>query len=269
MQNRADTYNSGERKTGMDDFLKEFESDEERVRHLENLLVEVARGGPRDDSKNYNILRSYFVQNSTLKALLPAFVRECRSLKQFWGFIQPEYSSYRERENFIAGEFTALFDHFEGVDATPSDSYITDGLKSYDESGVNEAWAKALDRRKIDPEGAITAARTLIETVCKHILDDRHIAYDRNTDMSELYKLVAKELNLSPEQHAEQIFKQILGGCSAIVNGLGTLRNKLGDAHGTGRKAAKPADRHALLAVNLAGSMSSFLIQTWQSQSPS
>lgn len=250
----------------MDDFLKEFESDEERARHLENLLVEVARGGPRDDSKNYNILRSYFVQNSTLKALLPAFVRECRSLKQFWGFIQPEYSSYRQRENFIAGEFTALFDHFEGFDNTPSDSYITDGLKSYDESGVNEAWSKALDRRNSDPEGAITASRTLVETVCKHILDDLNVAYDRNMDMSELYKLTSKELNLAPDQHGEQIFKQILKGCSSVVNGLGTLRNRFGDAHGTGKKPPKPSDRHALLAVNLAGSMSVFLIQTWQNK---
>lgn len=148
---------------------------------------------------------------------------------------------------------------------SPADIHITDGLKSYDEAGVNEAWAKALDRRLTDPEGAITAARTLIETVCKHILDDRNVTFDRNTDMSELYKLVAKELNLAPEQHTEQIFKQILGGCSAIVNGLGTLRNRLGDAHGNGRKPAKPSDRHALLAVNLAGSMCVFLIQTWKS----
>lgn len=249
----------------MNDFLKEFTSDEERARHLESLLIEVARGGARDDSTHFNLLRSYFIQNPTVKDLLPAFVRECRSLKQFWGFIQPAYSSYRERENFIAAEFSSLFDYFEGSNSTPADSPITDGLRSYDEQGVNEAWSKALERRSTDPEGAITASRTLVETVCKHILDDRNVTFDRNTDMSELYKLVAKELNLAPEQHTEQIFKQILGGCSAIVNGLGTLRNRLGDAHGNGRKPAKPSDRHALLAVNLAGSMCVFLIQTWKS----
>lgn len=253
----------------MDDFLNEFTSDEERARHLENLLIEVARGGQRDDSRNFNILRSYFIQNATFKTLLPAFVRECRSLKQFWGFIQPAYSSYRERENFIATEFTPLFDYFECSNSTPSDLHITDGLKSYDERGVNEAWTKALDRRSTDPEGAITASRTLVETVCKHILDDLNVSYDRNLDMSELYKLTSKELNLSPDQHGEQIFKQILKGCSSVVNGLGTLRNKFGDAHGIGKKPVKPADRHALLAVNLAGSMAVFLIQTWQNLSKS
>ncbi|WP_420196198.1 abortive infection family protein [Idiomarina xiamenensis] len=74
--------------------------------------------------------------------------------------------------------------------------------------------------------------------------------------------MTAKELNLSPDQHNEQIFKQILGGCSGIVNGLGTLRNKLGDAHGKGKLPVKPQARHAELAVNLAGSMTLFLIST-------
>ncbi|MFP1813342.1 abortive infection family protein [Lonsdalea quercina] len=251
----------------MGDFLNEFASDEERARCLENMLIEVARGGPRDDSYNFNILRTYFIQNTTLKELLPTFVRECRNLRQFWGFIQPAYPSYRERENFIATEFTPLFNQLELFSFTPSDLPITDGLKSYDERGVNEAWTKALDRRNSDPEGAITASRTLVETVCKHILDDLNVIYDRNLDMSELYKLTSKELNLAPDQHGEQIFKQILKGCSSVVNGLGTLRNKFGDAHGIGKKPVKPADRHALLAVNLAGSMAVFIIQTWQSRS--
>ena len=60
----------------MDDFLNEFTSDEERARHLENLLIDVARGGPRDNSECFITLRSHFVQNSALKSLLPAFVRE-------------------------------------------------------------------------------------------------------------------------------------------------------------------------------------------------
>ncbi|HCG8650235.1 TPA: abortive infection family protein [Vibrio parahaemolyticus] len=69
---------------------------------------------------------------------------------------------------------------------------------------------------------------------------------------------------MAPEQHNESIFKQILGGCSGIVNGLGTLRNKLGDAHGQGKRPVKPQARHAELAVNLAGTMSLFLISTYE-----
>jgi hypothetical protein len=114
-----------------------------------------------------------------------------------------------------------------------------------------------------DPEGAITASRTLLETVLKHILDDRKLSYDHDhIDLPELFKKVQTELGLAPEQHQEQIFKQILGGCSGVVNGLGSLRNMLGDAHGSGTSRIRPLPRHARLAINLAGSMALFLTET-------
>jgi len=49
---------------------------------------------------------------------------------------------------------------------------ISEALASFDEAGVREAWRKALERRSSDPEGAITSAKTLLETVCKHIIED-------------------------------------------------------------------------------------------------
>ena len=115
-----------------------------------------------------------------------------------------------------------------------------------------------------DPEGAITAARTLIECVCKHILDDQGVTYEDSADLPKLYRLASETLNIAPSQHTEKVFKQILGGCAAVVDGLGSLRNRLGDAHGKGSRTTKPAPRHAQLAVNLAGSMTSFLVATWQ-----
>jgi hypothetical protein len=47
-----------------------------------------------------------------------------------------------------------------------------------------------------------------------------------------------------------------------VVEGLGALRNKLRDAHGKGKKAARPSPRHAELAVNLAGAMATFIVST-------
>ncbi|MDW2744817.1 abortive infection family protein [Atlantibacter subterraneus] len=246
----------------MNNLLDSLNNDFERALALQNTLLDRATGKGEDDIA-YLQLRNYFLNYTSFADHLPQFVRTCRSLSQFWQHIK-KTDGYASRREIIWTEFQPLLDMLEGKNSSPSDNHITEGLKSYDEAGVNEAWAKALDRRAEDPEGAITAARSLIETVCKHILDDRNITYDRNTDMSELYKLAAKELNLAPDQHGEQIFKQILKGCSSVVNGLGTLRNKYGDAHGIGKKPPKPADRHALLAVNLAGSMAVFLIQTWQ-----
>ena len=83
---------------------------------------------------------------------------------------------------------------------------------------------------------------------------------------AQLYHLVSIELSLSPSQYTEDVFKKILGGCSSIVNGLGTLRNRLGDTDGQGKKPVRPAARHAELAVNLAGSVALFLVETRKSR---
>src|ERR1700694_5757547 len=101
-------------------------------------------------------------------------------------------------------------------------------MSSFDESGVHHAWQKALDRRKSDPEGAITAAKTLLETVCKHIVDEAGETYGEHDDLPKLYAKAAECLQLAPTQHTETVFKSILGNCQSIVGNLAGLRNKLG-----------------------------------------
>lgn len=150
----------------------------------------------------------------------------------------------------------------------PADDLISETLWSFDEGGVHHAWQKALERRVSDPEGAITAAKTLLETVCKHIIDDAGGAYGDNDDLPKLYATAAEHLNLAPSQHTEAIFKSILGNCQSVVGNLAGLRNRLGDAHGQGRRPVKPLPRHAQLAVNLAGTMAMFLISTWMERKP-
>jgi hypothetical protein len=248
----------------MKTILDELHSDLERAENLQNILVAIATGGGGNPD-DYQAIRKFFVDNPSYKSLVPSFVRTSRDTNQFWQFIKYKFGSYAERRQFIWNELSPLMDYLEGKNNMPADESISDGLKSFDEEGVQSVWMKALERRVSDPDGAITISRTLLETVCKHILDDLNISYNpQNAEMHELYKLVANELNLSTDQHTEKIFKQILGGCSAVVNGLGTLRNKLGDAHGQGRIPVKAAPRHAELAVNLSGAMAIFLISTWK-----
>ena len=112
----------------------------------------------------------------------------------------------------------------------PADEIISKALISFDESGVHDAWQKALDRRTSDPEGAITAAKTLLETVCKHIIDKVDATYGDKDDLPKLYNAAAECLNLAPSQHTEKVFKSILGNCQTVVGNLAALRNKLGDS---------------------------------------
>ena len=243
--------------------LDDFSNDIERVQALQNMLIAISTGQPADSS-DYTELRNYLLENSEYKQLLPSFVRTTREINQFWPFIKNKYATYAERRAYIWQGFTPILDFMEGKNKAPLDKSTSQVLKMFDSEGVHGAWQRALERRTTDPEGAITAARTLLETVCKHILDEKKIIYDSHKiELHELYKLTAAELYLSPSQHTEDVFKQILGGCSAVVNGLGTLRNRLGDAHGKGKAPVRPASRHAELAVNLSGALSLFLISTF------
>lgn len=246
--------------------MEHLENDFERAQYLQNLLIDHATGGGADNAE-YQELRLYFLGNSATKPRIPSWVRTNRDLGQFWQFIKHKFPTYAERRTFIWNEFAPLLDFLEVGSETPTDQTISEVLKRFDAKSVHVVWTKALDRRQSDPEGAITAARTLLETICKHILDEKGVEYkDNKTDLPQLYHLVSVELNLSPSQYTEDVFKQILGGCSSIVNGLGTLRNRLGDAHGQGKRPVRPAARHAELAVNLAGSVALFLVETWESR---
>ena len=60
-------------------------------------------------------------------------------------------------------------DWLEGQHRAPGDKVVSDALETFDVDGVHAVWVKALARRATDPEGAITMARTLLETVCKRI----------------------------------------------------------------------------------------------------
>jgi len=239
-------------------------SDQERIETLQNILISRATHEEADNDE-YQILRTILIKNHSIKNLLPAFLKTHRNLDQFWSFIKNKYATYDERRNYLWDQFTPVLNFLENNNPNPALPNITNSLIKVNNNYIHSIWEKSLDRIKEDPEGAITIARTLLETTCKFILDERNIDYDSTSlDLSELYKLTATELNLAPEQHDERIFKQILGGCSGIVNGLGTLRNKLGDAHAPNGRKVKPLPRHSRLTVNLAGSMSAFLLETHQ-----
>jgi len=237
-----------------------------KVESLQNLLVSHATGGAGGEYGDYEQLRRELLNNPSTGTGLPRFVHTCRTLAQFWQFIKYEYGSYAERRKYIWDEFRPLIELLEakaGAPFLPSDQQVLSRLSP---ESVQTVWQRALERRISDPEGAITSARGLLETVCKHILDDLAVPYDDGADLPKLYRLTSESLSIAPSQHTAQVFKQILGGCTSVVEGLAALRNRLGDAHGGGRSRVRPAPRHAQLAVNLAGAMTSFLVATWEAR---
>lgn len=240
----------------------------EKIETMQNMLVSRATGGGADESDEaeYGKLRLTVLGNPQLAALLPSWVRTTRTLNQFWPLIKNRFPTYAARREYIWSEFRPVFDFLEGAEASPADADVTRAIKKFDAAHIQAAWHKALERRNSDPAGAITSARTLMESVCKHILDASKIPYDDSPDMNKLYRQTAERLKIAPTQHTELVFKQILGGCTSVVEGLGALRNRLSDSHGVGTAGVKPAPRHAELAVNLAGAMAMYLLATWDAR---
>jgi Abortive infection C-terminus len=237
----------------------------EQARMLENILL-AACEGERASNKLYIQLRTMLLDEPGIKPLLPPFVRTCRDLNHFWSYIKGQSPHWEPRRVHVRDGMTPLIDNLEGRNKSPVDPIVSDVLREFDAPGVHNVWTKALERRHTDPDGAITSARTLLETVCKHVLDEAGAEYDDKADLPALYKAVATTLNLAPSQHTEETFKRILGGATSIVEGLGSLRNKVGDAHGHGKKLVRPSARHAQLAVNLSGTLATFIVETWNEE---
>ncbi|MEA5551979.1 abortive infection family protein [Anabaena cylindrica UHCC 0172] len=242
----------------------------QQVERLKEILVSRATGNFDDgDNEEYKKLRLNLLQIPRINNQMPECVKKCRDLKEFWDFVASHlgkgYSgAYQERRMYLQKEFNPLLTLLETEVIISINSGISEILTMVDSEHIKEAWQKALERKSTDIDGAITIARTLLETVCKYILDKSGVTYDPGEDLPSLYRKTSKELTLAPSQHTEETLKRIFGGCQTIVEGLGTLRNRLSDAHGRSMNDAKPAPRHAELAVNMAGSMAIFLIQTWE-----
>lgn len=233
----------------------------ERVDALKKLLEQ--RGRQRlseQEQEEYILLRRELRAVSYVNKRLPSFIHECRQVDEVWPVLR-EFSSYAERDRFVWEAFSPLVAHLE--DGCRELQPFDGRLSQVDWEHVQEAWLKLQGRLADDPDGAITAARSLLESVCKHILDANGEVYDPDGSLKTLYRKTAESMALTPEDYPELLFKQVLGGCQSVVEGLAGLRNSLGDAHGRGRRGLRARPRHAELAANLAGTMATFLIATW------
>lgn len=236
---------------------------------LTMMITRVATSNPKVDSHAFSRARKAVLSDPITNDLVPLCLRTCRSPDEVWSFVKSQrepLDTYESRRVFLRREFEPLLSALESFDSAPLDGLVSDEATKLNASSVLTAWNKALARRDTDPEGAITAARALVESACKTILDDLGQVYGDGDDLPKLYRTVAKALAVAPESRTEEQIKRILGGCTTAVEGLGSLRNRGGDAHGKGRTSYSLGPRHASLAVNLSGTVALFLMQTFEAR---
>jgi hypothetical protein len=124
-----------------------------------------------------------------------------------------------------------------------------------------------------DPELAIGTAKEFVESICKTILDERGVDYDKKDDLLVLIRKTTKVLELTPGDVADtaraaETIKRMLSNLGQLAQGSAELRNAFGTGHGKSKTQAsgglKP--RHARLAVGSAATLGTFLYETHEAR---
>ena len=136
---------------------------------------------------------------------------------------------------------------------------IADGLAHIEQQVV------AVEQAVVDNPGlAFDLSKTLIESICKKILEDRDIVYG-DDPLPKLFKATTQELPFLPpsESGASDVGKslrQTLSGLNTSLQGICELRNRCGFAsHGDGSPRPAMETAQALLAAKAADSIVGFL----------
>lgn len=122
-----------------------------------------------------------------------------------------------------------------------------------------------------DPELAVTAACSMIESGCRTVLDRIGATPPAKLTVTSLWKATATELGVNAERsdlpdHVAEAARKEFGGLAGTVDGVGRLRDNLSSAHGRAAGQRGADSRLARLAVGAAGTATLFLIETWQKQ---
>src|SRR5947209_4893218 len=156
---------------------------------------------------------------------------------------------------------------------TPAVSFAHEVATRIDSEYVSQQVTRMEGAVDEDPDTAIGTAKEFVESVCKTILDERGVAYDKKDDVPALVRKAAKTLQLTPDDidataRAADTIKRMLMNMATLVQGSAELRNAYGTGHGKSKVQAQRRlePRHARLAVGAAATLATFLYETHETR---
>lgn len=165
-----------------------------------------------------------------------------------------EISRHKDRYAHIkAIEWFMRLPKLDDVASTPEISDLFTDSTLFE---VQRLWTKAKSRVIKEPDGAITAARTMLESVCRAIISDSDEVFTNKDDLSTLFRKAIATLDLAPGSQSVDDYRKLASACVTISNAISSLRNRESDAHA----GAQPAVHNAKFVVNVAGSLVEFLV---------
>lgn len=140
-------------------------------------------------------------------------------------------------------------------------------------AAIDHEWLQSEVRRierscDSDPTAAIGAARDMVESVCKSILDAFEEPHGTSEKLPALVKKACKRLQLAPEDVSEKArgiesIRLVLSNLGTIAQHVSELRNLYG-SHGGSHDRRGLLPRHARLTIGAAGTLALFLLETYE-----
>ncbi|MDQ0205231.1 abortive infection family protein [Alkalicoccobacillus murimartini] len=201
---------------------------------------------------------------------MPLFLRTSRSIEEAVNYLtsnlEYEENLYTINSHIILS-FNEFIDYLEEEQIDVKIIHVECEVpKELTFIHILESISKCEDRINIaDYSGAVTSAKTLVEGVCKEIINRFPEEIDKKKyDLPSLFTEVRKNLNLNPrDPHLDKSLKEVLTGLIKIVNGISEIRNMQGDSHIPKYKIDR---HHALLVVNSAKTLVTFIFNTYEYQ---
>ena len=150
----------------------------------------------------------------------------------------------------------------------PAAPFIMHGARDAIAGGLVhvEQQVKSIEQAVVEnPALAFDLAKTLVESVCRAVLNERQVAHTEDDDLPRLFKAAATHLPFLPptasgESKTRDSLKKTLGGLSTAIQGICELRNQCGFAsHGSGTPRPAMESVQALLAAEAADTIVGFL----------
>lgn len=134
-------------------------------------------------------------------------------------------------------------------------------IRKVDYAYIREISSRAQkDIENADYDSALTKARTLLEEVFCHVIENRGEKPGRTGEIRNLYNQVKNLYNMHQDPETDRRINALLSGLEKILTAITEMRNGSSDAHGVGSRRINIKAHHARLFVNASQTMADFIL---------
>lgn len=137
---------------------------------------------------------------------------------------------------------------------------LEERFKSGDFSSIEVEFERAVQNISTDPQAAITAASSIIESALKVYIEKYELDMPKRLDVMGLWDVVRPDLNLNSDGILANDQQKILKGLTTAMEGVGCFRSHIGSAHGRGNTPPSIIEAETRLAVNVSHTIVIFVM---------